>query len=58
MKYGVLRLEGGELSEFTLRLFRVFLTLLGYVPLNDLFGNPHREHNVEEQNGGTLNFRK
>ena len=37
---------GGGLSAFKLRLSRVFLTLLGDVPANDLFGDPHRGHKV------------
>ena len=37
---------GGVLSEFKLRLSRVFLPLSGYVPPYDLFGNPDRGHKV------------
>jgi len=37
---------GGVLSEFKLRLSRVFLSLSRDVPANDLFGNPHRRDKV------------
>jgi hypothetical protein len=39
-------LTGGVLSEFKLRLSRVFLTLLGYISANDLFCDTHRGHKV------------
>jgi predicted RNase H-like HicB family nuclease len=37
---------GGVLSEFKLRLSRVFLPLSGYVPPDNLFCNPDRGHKV------------
>ncbi len=37
---------GGVLSEFKLRLSRVFLPLPGYVPPDDLLRNPDRGHKV------------
>jgi hypothetical protein len=37
---------GGVLSEFKLRLSRVFLPLASHVPPDNLFGNPNREHKV------------
>ena len=37
---------GGVLSEFKLRLSRVFLTLSSHVASDDLFGNSHRGHEI------------
>ena len=39
-------MTGGVLSEFKLRLSRVFLTLSSPVPSDDLFGNPDRGHKI------------